>query len=107
MVEHAPLTPRQSEIYEFIVERITNGLPPTVREVGSQFKIRSPNGVMCHLKALERKGLITRESHQSRAIMLVDNPQVTLRAKCKTLVNRWSRKKDITAVMEEIKQLIK
>ena len=34
------------------------------------FKIKSPNGVMCHLKALEKKGLITRESHMSRAIQL-------------------------------------
>src|SRR5262249_16958456 len=31
-----------------------------------------PNGVMCHLKALEKKGLITRESHMSRAIQLCE-----------------------------------
>jgi repressor LexA len=30
---------------------------------------------MCHLKALERKRLITREHHMSRAIQLVDQPQ--------------------------------
>ncbi len=30
---------------------------------------------MCHLKALERKGLITRESHMSRAIQLSESPQ--------------------------------
>ena len=51
------------------------GYGPTVREIGSQFGIRSPNGVMCHLKALERKGLITRESHMSRAIQLSESPQ--------------------------------
>ena len=45
---------------------------PTVREIGAGFKIRSPNGVMCHLKALEKKGLITRESHMSRAIQLCE-----------------------------------
>ena len=31
---------------------------------------RSPNGVMCHLKALEKKGIITREPNMSRAIQL-------------------------------------
>jgi repressor LexA len=30
---------------------------------------------MCHLKALEKKGLISRESHMSRAIQLADKPQ--------------------------------
>ena len=40
-----------------------------------KFDIKSPNGVMCHLKALERKGMISRESHMSRAIQLSDPPQ--------------------------------
>src|SRR5262249_42093209 len=46
---------------------------PTVREIGVQFEIKSPNGVMCHLKALEKKGLIKREGFQARAIQLVDH----------------------------------
>lgn len=70
------LTSRQKEIYEFLKDKIRNrGYGPTVREIGSHFGIRSPNGVMCHLKALERKGLITRESHMSRAIQLSESPQ--------------------------------
>uniref|UniRef100_A0A7C4QQ74 LexA repressor n=1 Tax=Schlesneria paludicola TaxID=360056 RepID=A0A7C4QQ74_9PLAN len=70
------LTQRQKEIYEFIRDKIVNrGYGPTVREIGVQFQIRSPNGVMCHLKALEKKGLITRESHMSRAIQLSNPPQ--------------------------------
>jgi repressor LexA len=65
------LTNRQREVYEFIREKIRHrGYGPTVREIGTQFKISSPNGVMCHLKALEKKGLITREPNMSRAIML-------------------------------------
>ncbi|HTI50039.1 MAG TPA: transcriptional repressor LexA [Planctomycetaceae bacterium] len=65
------LTPRQRAIYDFIKDKIVNrGYGPTVREIGAGFKIKSPNGVMCHLKALEKKGLITRESHMSRAIQL-------------------------------------
>ena len=67
------LTPRQREIFEFVRDRILNrGYGPTVREIGQQFGIRSPNGVMCHLKALEKKGLIARKSHMSRAITLTD-----------------------------------
>ncbi len=70
------LTSRQKEIYEFLKDKIRNrGYGPTVREIGTHFGIRSPNGVMCHLKALERKGLITRESHMSRAIQLSESPQ--------------------------------
>lgn len=65
------LTSRQKEVYELIREKIrTRGYGPTVREIGTHFKISSPNGVMCHLKALEKKGLIAREANMSRAITL-------------------------------------
>jgi repressor LexA len=70
------LTPRQREIYEFVKDNIMNrGYGPTVREIGDEFGIKSPNGVMCHLKALEKKGLISREANLSRAIQLCDKPQ--------------------------------
>jgi repressor LexA len=75
--ERTSLTQRQQEIYDFIKDKIMNrGYGPTVREIGAAFEIRSPNGVMCHLKALERKGLITREQGMSRAIQLTDAPQL-------------------------------
>ena len=65
------LTKRQRAVYEFIRDKIQNrGYGPTVREIGEQFGISSPNGVMCHLKALEKKGLISREPNMSRAIQL-------------------------------------
>jgi repressor LexA len=68
-------TARQMEIYGFIREKIhSRGYGPTVREIGQAFKIRSPNGVVCHLKALERKGLISRGKNMSRAIELVTEP---------------------------------
>jgi repressor LexA len=67
------LTSRQREVFDFIHDKITNrGYGPTVREIGDYFRISSPNGVMCHLKALEKKGLITREPNMSRAIQLTD-----------------------------------
>ena len=70
------LTYRQQEIYDFLREKIvTRGYGPTVREIGQQFEIKSPNGVMGHLKALEKKGMISRESRMSRAIQLSNPPQ--------------------------------
>jgi repressor LexA len=72
MPDFSQLTERQREIYEFIRLKIeTRGYGPTVREIGENFDIKSPNGVMCHLKALEKKGLIKREEHAARAIQLV------------------------------------
>src|SRR5689334_9022416 len=74
MPDFSQLTDRQREIYEFIRGKIENrGYGPTVREIGEGFQIKSPNGVMCHLKALEKKGLIKREEHAARAIQLVDH----------------------------------
>ena len=73
--EDAGPTERQLAIYEFIRDKIqTRGYGPTVREIGAAFKIRSPNGVVCHLKALERKNYITRGKNMSRAIELVSEP---------------------------------
>ena len=70
------LTPRQQEIYDFLRTKIIDrGYGPTVREIGAEFGIKSPNGVMCHLKALEKKGLITREEKMSRAIELAHKPR--------------------------------
>src|SRR5271170_1188264 len=74
MPDFSQLTERQREIYEFIREKIeSRGYGPTVREIGLAFEIKSPNGVMCHLKALEKKGLIIREGFSARAIQLVDH----------------------------------
>ncbi|NNE00085.1 MAG: repressor LexA [Pirellulaceae bacterium] len=65
------LTERQQHVYDMIRELIvTRGYGPTVREIGEHFGIKSPNGVMCHLRALERKGLIRRSPNKSRAIEL-------------------------------------
>src|SRR5215831_448422 len=74
MPDFSSLTERQREIYDFIRSKIeSRGYGPTVREIGLAFTIKSPNGVMCHLKALEKKGLINREVHAARAIQLVDH----------------------------------
>jgi len=64
-----PLTARQAAILEFIKEHLrVHAYPPTLREIGARFGIRSTNGVNDHLRALERKGYISREDMKSRAI---------------------------------------
>src|SRR5437588_339646 len=74
MPEFMQLTERQRESYGFIKDKIEGrGFGPTVREIGEGFDIKSPNGVMCHLKALEKKGLIKRTGFRARAIQLVDH----------------------------------
>jgi repressor LexA len=70
------LTERQNEIYAYILRESDARRPtPTVRQIGVKFGIRSPNGVMCHLKALERKGWITRsDTRMSRSIEIARRP---------------------------------
>ena len=63
----ASLTTRQLEILAFIRERhATSGVPPSIREIGDEFGIRSTNGVSDHLKALVRKGAVRKLEGQAR-----------------------------------------
>lgn len=63
------LTDRQQQILDFITQSINGrGFPPTLREIGEHFGIRSTNGVNDHLKALEKKGHLRREDLKSRAM---------------------------------------
>lgn len=51
------MTERQREILHFCQDFLGEyGEPATVREIKDAFEIKSTNGVMCHLYALERKG---------------------------------------------------
>ena len=63
------LTDRQKAILDFITQSIDErGYPPTLREIGEHFGIRSTNGVNDHLRALEKKGHLQREDLKSRAL---------------------------------------
>ncbi|MGZ6123813.1 MAG: transcriptional repressor LexA [Myxococcales bacterium] len=68
-----PLTERQEKILSFIKKSIQDqGYPPTIREIGVHFGIRSTNGVNDHLKALERKGYLMRGELKSRALSVIE-----------------------------------
>lgn len=72
-----PLTERQQAILDFIIETIrTRGFPPTLRDIGQDFGIRSTKGVNDHLAALERKGKIRRQNNLSRGIEVVGLPSL-------------------------------
>lgn len=73
------LTDRQKEILSFIVkESEERGFPPTIREIGEEMDIRSTNGVNDHLKALERKGYLTRGEQQSRSLVPTKRARLVL-----------------------------
>lgn len=69
------LTKRQDEILTYIKEYVvSNGYPPTVREICAAIGVSSPATVHAHLQNLENKGMIKKEETKNRAIeLLVDN----------------------------------
>lgn len=68
-----PLTDRQRQILNFILEQIDRrGIPPTIREIGARFGISSPNGVRDHLLALQRKGYLKRNPEKSRSLEVAE-----------------------------------
>ena len=66
------LTPRQQEIWEFVVQYVDgHGYPPTVREIGEAVGLASPSTVHAHLANLERAGLLRRDPTKPRALELI------------------------------------
>lgn len=67
------LTHRQSEILNYIADYIEdNNRPPTISDIKDFFGFKSPQSVVDHLKALEKKGKIERLP-RSRGIVLLDS----------------------------------
>jgi repressor LexA len=72
IMANTELTPRQQNILDFVHEfQQQHGYPPSIREIGEFFGIRSTNGVSDHLRALERKGFLSRNGHLSRSLQVV------------------------------------
>lgn len=70
-----PLTDRQSEVLRFIAKSIaSNGYPPTVREVGDKFGM-SCTGANDHIKALVRKGWLSRAAGRARSLRILAAPE--------------------------------
>lgn len=68
----AVLTDKQQRILDFVQAfQSRHGYPPSIREIGEFFQIRSTNGVSDHLRALEKKGFLQRSSNLSRSLTVV------------------------------------
>ncbi len=66
------LTERQKSILESIATKVrTDGYPPTMQEIADEMGIKSKNGVVKHLQALEKKGYIRRASGGARGITIL------------------------------------
>jgi repressor LexA len=79
-------TARQLECLRVIATHVADrGLPPSLREIGAEMGIGSTNGVADHLKALKRKGYITRDGSIKRGLRITDRGALALgmvRCKC-------------------------
>ena len=68
------LSERQRSLMTFIEGYVeTHGRPPTNREIGNGLGIPSTGHVDYHLKALEKKGYISREQRTSRGIRIINS----------------------------------
>lgn len=66
--EHG-LTTRQLKILQAIkAALVTNGYPPSMREIGAAAGLASPASVQYQLQALEKKGFIRRDPTRGRAL---------------------------------------
>lgn len=64
------LTDKQLKVYNFLVKKISEGVPPTVREICNALSIKSTSTVHAILGALEDGGYIYRDPRYSRAIRI-------------------------------------
>lgn len=68
-----PVTTRQRQVFEFISRfKEAHKQPPTIAEIGKQFKMSSSASVHSILSALEREGLIKRIPNVSRGIEVIE-----------------------------------
>lgn len=65
------LTPRQLQVLDIVTSYIErNGTPPSLREIAGELGVNGTLGIMKHLKALEKKGFLSRREGSSRGIVL-------------------------------------
>lgn len=70
MAETSP-TQRQLEVLRTIASLSSaKGYAPTIRELGDALDISSTNAMNDHLKALVKKGLVTRDRLKARSILI-------------------------------------
>lgn len=79
-MEYGKISDKQKEILEYIKGRIlTQGYPPSVREICLAVKLKSTSSVHSHLETLEKNGYIRRDPSKPRAIEICDDSFQLLR----------------------------
>ena len=101
IMSKTPLTEKQSIVYSFLVKQMSEGFPPSVREICAATGIKSTSTVHAILSALEEEGYIIRDPKNSRSIRLdMGSPSSMV-----PLVGKITAGKPILAV-EEIEDYI-
>ena len=72
------LNDTQRRIYEYLSERLQDGIPPTVREIGAAVGLKSTSSVQVNLIALEEAGYIERNPMHKRHIRLTAKQEPTV-----------------------------
>lgn len=70
LMSRPELSEKQLQVYKFLVQRMSDSVPPTVREIASHCKIKSTSTVHSILRKLEEEGYIQRDPRFSRAIRI-------------------------------------
>ena len=71
-----PLTTRQQDALEFIRSRMADGWPvPSIREIAAHLGLSSPSAAHLHVKALERKGLLSKDINAARSLRLTGSQE--------------------------------
>lgn len=97
----APLNEKQTAVYNFLVQKISDGFPPSVREICTATGIKSTSTVHAILNVLEDEGYILRDPKNSRSIKI----DMGAPSSMVPLVGRITAGKPILAV-EEIEDYI-
>ena len=67
------LTARQQELLDFLhSEHRRTGIMPSTREIQAHFGFASQTAAVSHLRALEKKGIITKVPNRARSLMFTD-----------------------------------
>ena len=61
----------QRRIYDYLLMKLQDGVPPSVREIGEAVGLRSTSSVQANLDALEAAGYISRDPMLKRSIRVV------------------------------------
>lgn len=73
-----PLTTRQREIRDWIEAYIgLNGFSPSIRELCDAFGFKTPNGGLCHLRPLRRKGVVSWIDGRPRTLRVLVDPNTS------------------------------